>query len=109
MAPWVAKQVDDFAHFISLHYAGGRVDSPFWQDITESFHSGVQAERLQHWQTRAITRDDFQSLPHGLPHVEEQLYVPVLDGLGLLSRTSSKQMIRKSTQIRRANKNTTLS
>ena len=31
-------------------------------------------------------RDDFQPLPGGLAHTEEQLHYPVLDGFGLLDR-----------------------
>jgi len=101
----VARQIDDFAEFINLHYAGGRVDSPFWKAINDAGSpSENQKERLKHWQTQALTRADFQSLPYGLPHVEEQLYVPVLDGLGLLSRRASTKLIGKTTQLRRANK-----
>lgn len=86
----VARQVDEFAQFINLHYAGGRTDTPFWSDMTHGGVSGDQRSRIAHWQNQAITRADFQTLPGGLPHVEEQLYVPVLDGLGLLHKGPSK-------------------
>ena len=36
------------------------------------------------------SREDFAPFPGGLPHVEEQLYYPVLDGLGLLDRGVAK-------------------
>jgi len=100
----VAKQIDDFAQFIHIHYAGGRTDTPFWQDIAEGYASSAQMQQLDKWREHPITRDAFESFPLGLPHIEEQLYVPVLDGLGLLSRRVSKQAIGKSTDLRRANK-----
>ncbi len=86
----VARQVDDFAQFINLHYAGGRADTPFWQDMTHTGISDQQRNRIVYWQDHAISRADFTPLPQGLPHVEEQLYTPVLDGLDLLQKSPSK-------------------
>ena len=86
----VARQVDDFAQFINMHYAGGRRDTDFWQEMTSEGISRDQRDRLAEWQGKALTREDFQSMPGGLPHVEEQLYLPVLDGLGLLPKSASK-------------------
>ena len=36
-------------------------------------------------------RQDFEQFLSGLPHVETQLYFPVLDGLGLLSQGIARQ------------------
>lgn len=89
----VTQQVDDFAQFINLHYAGGRTDTLFWHDMTHAGISPAQRERMKHWRAEAINRADFHAFPHRLPHVEEQLYTPVLDGLGLLPKTPSKQLL----------------
>lgn len=88
----VARQVDDFAQFINLHYAGGRTDTPFWRDMTTNGISASQRDRIVEWQNQPITRADFDTLPGGLPHVEEQLYTPVLDGLDLLKKAPSKKV-----------------
>ncbi len=86
----VARQVDDFAQFINLHYAGGRTDTDFWREVTQNGIAPAQRDRIAQWHNRAISRADFTPLPRGLPHVEEQLYTPVLDGLGLLPKGPSK-------------------
>lgn len=88
------QQVDDFRDFIRLHYVSERRDSPFWQDVAAS-HPAVVRDRLALWQTRVPTRADFPRFPPGLEHlnlahVQEQLYVPVLDGLGLLNRDAAR-------------------
>jgi len=88
----VARQVDDFAQFINLHYAGGRTDTPFWLEMTHAGIATQQRDRIAHWQKQAISRSDFKMLPQNLPHVEEQLYTPVLAGLGLLSKAPSKHV-----------------
>lgn len=89
----IARQVDDFAQFINLHYAGGREDTAFWRDMT---HSGLMDQaktRLDYWSTHPVLRADFTPFPGGLAHVEQQLYVPVLDGLGLLPASPAKQLL----------------
>ncbi|MFN3280577.1 MAG: tryptophan halogenase family protein [Tabrizicola sp.] len=89
-----ARQVDDFRDFVRLHYVTERRDSAFWRDITAS-HPAFVTDRLALWQKKTPTRDDFPRFPPGLEHlglahVQEQLYVPVLDGLGLLSRDAAR-------------------
>lgn len=79
----VARQVDDFRDFIRLHYVSERRDTPFWRDVADSHPSRV-LDRVAMWRDRIPARADFEPFPMGLPHVEEQLFVPVLDGLGLL-------------------------
>lgn len=96
----VAQQVDDFAHFINLHYAGGRTDTPFWKEMTGSGISDIVKDRLARWQTETVRRQHFPRFPAALPHVEEQLHVPVLAGLGLLPREPAKQEMSKSPAIR---------
>lgn len=86
----VARQVDEFADFINLHYAGGRTDTDFWRDMTADGIAPSQRARIEHWQSAPMTRDDFTPLPGALPHVEEQLHMPVMAGLGLLPTAPSK-------------------
>jgi 2-polyprenyl-6-methoxyphenol hydroxylase-like FAD-dependent oxidoreductase len=81
----VARQVDDFRDFIRLHYVTERRDSPFWRDVADS-HPQVVRDRLALWQTKMPGVEDFDPFPMGLPHLQHQLYVPVLDGLGHLNR-----------------------
>ena len=85
----VARQVDDFRDFIRLHYVSERRDTPFWRDVSAS-HPPEVTDRLALWQTRLPERSDFTPVPLGLAHVEEQLYRPVLDGLGLLDRKAAQ-------------------
>ncbi len=88
----VAAQVDDFRDFIRLHYVSERRDTPFWRDLAESHPASVR-DRLAAWRDRLPSRSDFRDFPMGLPHVEEQLYIPVLDGLGLLDRAAAKSAL----------------
>lgn len=86
----VAGQVDDYAHFINLHYAGGRSDTPFWQEMTANGITKTVQDRLKSWLQKPVERSDFPKFPTSLPHVEEQLHIPVLDGLGLLPKEPSR-------------------
>ena len=100
-----ARQVDDFRDFIRLHYVSERRDSPFWRDVAAT-HPVGQAERLTAWRARLPRRADFATLPMGLPHVQEQLHTPVLDGLGLLDRAGAKRALaadpKRRARLRRA-------
>lgn len=98
----VGQQVDDFAQFVNLHYAGGRNDTGFWKDMSANGISAMQQDRMASWQSHPISRADFASLPGGLPHVEEQLYAPVLDGLELLKKAPSKSVFRTPLQKQQA-------
>ena len=85
----VARQVDDFRDFIRMHYVTERRDSPFWQDIATSPPDAVK-DRLALWQTRMPRPADFDPFPLGLPHLQGQLYTPVLDGLGHLNQSAAR-------------------
>lgn len=85
----VARQVDDFRDFIRFHYVTERRDSAFWQDVAGS-HPDLLHERLALWQTRLPEPRDFAPFPGGLPHLQGQLYIPVLDGLGLLNQKAAR-------------------
>ena len=85
----VGRQVDDFRDFIRLHYVSERRDSAFWCDVAAS-HPQALRDRLALWQGRMPAPRDFEPFPLGLPHLQGQLYVPVLDGLGLLSQAAAR-------------------
>ena len=80
----VGQQVDDFCTFINIHYVSERRDSPFWRHVHENSIGDTAKLHLKRWSERTPARRDFKALPGELPHVMEQLYMPVLDGLGLL-------------------------
>ncbi len=88
----VARQVDDFRDFIRLHYVTERRDSPFWQDVAAT-HPQVVGDRLGLWQTKMPGNEDFDPFPLGLPHLQGQLYTPVLDGLGHLNRDAARAVM----------------
>lgn len=95
----VARQVDDFRDFIRFHYVSERRDSAFWQDIASS-HPDYVRERLALWQTRLPEARDFEPFPQGLPHLQGQLYIPVLDGLGLLNQKAARDAMAKAPALR---------
>lgn len=92
----VTRQIDDFRSFINLHYATERDDTPFWRDMRSSHLHADTAARLALWSQQMPRREDFEDFLEGFPHVETQLYYPVLDGLGLLNRaTAQREMAQK--------------
>lgn len=96
----VGRQVDDFRTFINAHYCGGRSDTPFWRDFSaHRLHAETKA-RLDQWQKTMPRSEQFTPFLDGLPHVEAQLYYPVLDGLKLLDRRVAQAEMEKSPKIR---------
>ncbi|APH70546.1 tryptophan halogenase family protein [Aquibium oceanicum] len=82
------RQLNDFRDFINIHYAGER-EEPFWKHVHQNCLNEVTRERLQRWSREMPKRADFMPLPDNLPHLAEQLYYPVLDGLGHLCRKAA--------------------
>lgn len=95
----VARQVDDFKDFIRLHYVSERRDSGFWRDIASSHPSQV-TDRISAWGGRTPGPQDFVPFPMGLPHCGHELYVPVLDGLGLLKPGPAKAWLAERPKLR---------
>ncbi len=56
--------------------------------------------RLEHWRQAMPRREHFAPFLGGLPHVEAQLYYPVLDGLGLLDRDVARAEMDKIPEVR---------
>ncbi len=96
----IAGQVDDFRDFINLHYVSERDDSPFWRDVADLYIQPKTRERLATWQTKMPGPEDFENDLGGLPHVEELLHYPVLDGLGLLNRDVAKSVMAARPELR---------
>ena len=96
----IAQQVDDFRDFINLHYVSERRDSPFWKDVAEQYIQPSTRERLALWQTKMPGAEDFRNDLNGLPHVEELLHYPVLDGLGLLNRQVAQAQMDQQPRLR---------
>jgi glycine/D-amino acid oxidase-like deaminating enzyme len=88
---FVARQVDDFRDFINLHYVTERRDTPFWREVAESRIGGPTKNRLALWRGKMPDHADFEPLPGGFAHTEQQLHYPVLDGLGLLNRSVAQR------------------
>ena len=96
----IAGQVDDFRDFINLHYVSERDDSPFWRDVASTYIQPETREKLALWQTKMPSSGDFKNDLDGLPHVEELLHYPVLDGLGLLNREVAKAAMAQNPKLR---------
>jgi tryptophan halogenase len=56
--------------------------------------------RLAFWRTEMPKREHFDDFLAGLPHIETQLYYPVLDGLGILDPEVAKAEMAKAPQLR---------
>jgi tryptophan halogenase len=91
---FVAKQVDDFRDFINLHYVTQRRDTPFWIAVANDYIGAATVERLRLWHDKMPVHSDFTPLPGHFAHTEQQLYYPVLDGLGLLNRAAAQEFMR---------------
>ena len=96
----IARQVDDFRDFINLHYVSERADSPFWCDVAGQYIQPQTRARLALWQSKMPGSEDFQNDLGGLPHVEELLHYPVLDGLGLLNRNVARSVMARDPKFR---------
>jgi Tryptophan halogenase len=98
---FVARQVDDFRDFINLHYVTERRDTPFWRDVAETRISETTRSRLAQWRNKMPGHEDFEPLPGGFAHTEQQLHYPVLDGLGLLDRALAQRQMDASPELKK--------
>lgn len=98
---FAARQLDDFKNFINVHYVSERRDTPFWKNVAADFISVQTKERLATWQKKMPGWEDFSPLPGGFAHTEQQLYYPVLDGLGLLNRAAAQAQMEALPAVRK--------
>ncbi|MDN3722087.1 tryptophan 7-halogenase [Roseibium salinum] len=96
----VGRQVDDFRTFVNMHYMTEREDTPFWRDVRANRLHAETGERLAQWRREMPRREHFPDRLDGLPHIETQLYYPVLDGLGLLDRAVARKEMAQSPALR---------
>jgi tryptophan halogenase len=95
----VARQLNDFRTFINLHYTGER-EEPFWQHARrDCLHDSTKAI-LEQWSRRMPQRSQFPPFAWNMPHINEQLYYPVVDGLGHLSRAVAKSYMNANPKVR---------
>ncbi len=97
---FAAGQLDDFKNFINAHYVTERRDTPFWKSVAQDFISTETKARLEMWQSKMPSNEDFVALPGGFAHTEQQLYYPVLDGLGLLNREVARAQMEAHPELR---------
>lgn len=102
----VARQLDDFRDFINLHYVSERTE-PFWVHVQNQCLSKNTRDRLAYWSGHMPLRGNFELFPGNLPHIEEQLYYPVLDGLGLLDAGVAKAHLASTPKVRAHARKTT--
>ncbi len=98
----VAKQANDFCDFISLHYISTRDDTEFWRHVASDCIRELVKLRLEHWEGGLPRDRDFVGMPGGFAHVGRTLYVPVLDGLGLLDPSVARKEIADRPKMRAA-------
>lgn len=103
----ICGQTDDFRDFINLHYVSERRDSPFWCDVAGQYVQPETRERLALWSQKMPGPEDFSNELDGLPHLEELLHLPVLDGLGLLNQNLARKVMNQDKQFQRFARETT--
>ena len=96
----VGRQVDDFRTFVNSHYLVERDDTPFWREVRANrIHPETKAQ-LARWQREMPRHEQFADSLFGLPHIQTQLYYPVLAGLGLLSQDLARREMDKDPKLR---------
>ena len=96
---FAAGQLNDFRTFINAHYAGER-DEPFWKEARANCMHETARDIVQYCECAMPSRRNFASLPGNLAHINEQLYYPVLDGLGHINRDVAKSHMAEKPKVR---------
>ena len=89
----IARQFDDFKTFLNMHYVSKRRDSKFWNYVNDECISEETKSLISLWQKELPSLQHFDDYLSGLPHVQSQLYYPVLDGLGLLNKETARDQM----------------
>jgi tryptophan halogenase len=87
---------------LNIHYRSERRDTSFWEFVNQECLGEESNDLLEQWKQSLPKRKHFQGFLSGLPHVETQLYFPVLDGLGLVSQGIARQEMSKRNLKRQA-------
>lgn len=96
----IGRQVDDFRTFINMHYLVERDDTPFWREVRANRIHPEARDRLAQWQRHMPRHEQFDEQLFGLPHVQSQLYYPVLHGLGLLDQNLARRDMETDPKLR---------
>ena len=96
----VGRQVDDFRTFVNTHYLVERDDTPFWREVRANRIHAETRERQALWQREMPKMTHFPDYLGGLPHVQTQLYYPVLEGLGLLNQDLARAEMAANPKLR---------
>ena len=89
----IARQFDDFKTFLNMHYVSKRRESKFWNYVNDECISEETKNLISLWQKELPSLQHFDDYLSGLPHVQSQLYYPVLDGLGLLNKETARDQM----------------
>ena len=71
------------------------IDENFNEMINLENSSKIAKKFINLWQQELPSFDHFDDYLSGLPHVQSQLYYPVVDGLGLLSKETAREQMNK--------------
>ena len=77
--------------FLNTHYVSNREDSDFWKFVKNDCIHEDTINLINKWKNQLPRMSDFDLYLSGLPHVQSQLYYPVLDGLGLLKKDIARE------------------
>jgi len=91
----IGQQFDDFKNFLNMHYVSKRTDSQFWEYVANECIGEETKKYISLWQKELPSFDHFDDYLSGLPHVQSQLYYPVVDGLGLLNKELAREQMKK--------------
>lgn len=94
-----ARQLNDFRTFISTHYTRTR-DEPFWIYARTECLDETARDIVARCAREMPRQGSFAPLPGNLPHVDHQLYYPVLNGLGHLERGVAKSHLDALPKVR---------
>ena len=79
------------------HHPDRGGDENKFKELSEAYEvlSDETKKLISLWQDELPSLDHFDDYLSGLPHVQSQLYYPVVDGLGLLNKESARDQMSK--------------
>lgn len=92
----VAAMYDDFKDFIVLHYLTPSRRTAFWEDASRIASRSRFAQLVPTWKKRFPTEHDFATASGT---ISANLFLPVLDGLNLLSKSSARRTLDAKEQM----------
>ena len=100
----MAQLIDDYKHFIQMHYLSGRCDTPFWKFIQNELEiTDVNKEYIEISKNRSLNLFDFDSM-HGC--AGWGVWGHILDMVGLFDKDIIKKELHLVKQIIQAEQDT---